>query len=287
MLATTVGQRASMVEEGVVAAQHDVQCLLGRCLLRLQQYEHLLKALVAHHQIVGPLDEWSEIRADQIEKTAGTTLGGLVSRLMPSFLAVSGSEAADAESHLRHFAVRTRIELSPEDHHRTCAELRELTALRNHLVHHFIGTHHLWSIDGCATARDALTLAYTRIDQHFEQLRSWIDYLHQAHQLAAEFVRSDAFHDLVFNGISPDGTVDWQSAGIVRALRDAASQLAVDGWAPVTAAQRWIVVHEPDQVPAKYGCSSWRQVVHESRQFELRYREEGGRREAWYRAREK
>lgn len=276
-----------MTAQGLPLAQHEVQRLLGRCLLRIQQYEHLLKALVAHHQIVGPLDEWPEIRAGQIEKAAGITLGGLVSRLMASFLAVSGSEAADEESHLRHFAVRTRIELSPEDHHRTCAELRELTALRNHLVHHFVGAHHLWSVEGCAAARDALTEAYTRIDQHFGQLRSWTEYLDQARQLAAEFVRSDAFHDLVFNGIAPDGAVDWPAAGIVRALRDAADQLAVNGWTPVAAAQRWIVSRDPGQIPVKYGCSSWRQVVHESKQFELCYREEAGRREAWYRAREK
>lgn len=34
---------------------------------------------------------------------------------------------------------------------------------------------------------------------------------------AAEFVQSDVFHDLVVNGIAPDGTVDWPAAGIVRA----------------------------------------------------------------------
>lgn len=41
-----------------------------------------------------------------------------------------------------------------------------------------------------------------------------------------------------------------------------------------------------EQLPAKYGCNSWRQVVHDCRLFELRYRDVDGQRAAWYRARE-
>src|SRR5690606_17157327 len=91
----------------------------------------------------------------------------------------------------------------------------------------------------------------------------WAEHMDQARRLAAEFVQSDVFHDLVVNGIAPDGTVDWPAAGIVRALREAAAQLAVEGWTPIAAAGRWIADRHPEQLPAKYGCSSWRQVVHE------------------------
>lgn len=107
--------------------------------------------------------------------------------------------------------------------------------------------------------------------------------MEQARRLTAEFVQSDVFHDLVVNGIAPDGTVDWSAAGIVRELRGAARELAVDGWTPVATAGRWNAERHPEQLRAKYGCSSWRQVLHESRQFELRYREIDGRRAAWYR----
>ncbi|WP_275540119.1 OST-HTH/LOTUS domain-containing protein [Escherichia coli] len=54
----------------------------------------------------------------------------------------------------------------------------------------------------------------------------------------------------------------------------------------MAAAGRWIADRHPEQLPAKYGCSSWRQVVHECRLFELRYREVEGQRAAWYRPRE-
>ena len=107
----------------------------------------------------------------------------------------------------------------------------------------------------------------------------------QTRRLAAEFVQSDAFLDLVIDGIAPDGTVDWPAAGIIRALQEVANELAVDGWTPVAAAGRWIMERSPEQRPNKYGCASWRQVLHESRLFELRYRDANGRRAAWYRAR--
>jgi len=35
------------MENTVAALQHEVQRKLGRCILRLQQYERLLKAMVA------------------------------------------------------------------------------------------------------------------------------------------------------------------------------------------------------------------------------------------------
>ncbi|MBP8276214.1 MAG: OST-HTH/LOTUS domain-containing protein, partial [Propionivibrio sp.] len=86
--------------------------------------------------------------------------------------------------------------------------------------------------------------------------------------------------------IAPDSTVFWPVAGIVSALREAAGELAVDGWASIAEAGRWIAERFPEQLPAKYGCSSWRQVVHESRIFDLRYFEINGQRSARYREKE-
>jgi hypothetical protein len=34
----------------------EVQRLIGRCMLRLQQYEHLLKSVLAHHELAGPVE---------------------------------------------------------------------------------------------------------------------------------------------------------------------------------------------------------------------------------------
>lgn len=276
---------------GLPTLQHEVQRLLGRCMLRLQQYEHLIKAIVAHHEIAGPAHALESIRAARVADTASKTLGTLVGNLLGSYVVTNEAETpaeltADAPEDVISFGMRMHLSMSAEDFARTENELKELVLLRNNLVHHFIDQHDLWSLDGCRGAHDALVAAYGRIDRHFEQLRGWAEHMDQARRLTAEFVQSDAFHDLVVNGIAPDGVVDWPAAGIVRALREAAVELAVEGWAPVASAGRWITERHPDQLPAKYGCSSWRQVVHESRLFELRYREVDGQRAAWYRAKQ-
>ncbi|MBY4721312.1 OST-HTH/LOTUS domain-containing protein [Ralstonia mannitolilytica] len=250
-----------------------------------------MKALVAHHEIAGPAHALESIRAERIADTAGKTLGTLVGQLLGSYVVTGDADtldeiAARAPSDTISFGMRMQLSMSADDYAWTESDLKELVLLRNSLVHHFIDQHDLWSLEGCQGAHDALVAAYSRIDQHFEQLRGWAEHMDQVRRLTAEFVQSDAFHDLVVNGIAPDGTVDWSAAGIVRELQDAAGALAVDGWTPVALAGRWIADRHPEQLPAKYGCSSWRQVVHEPRLFELRYREVDGQRAAWYRAKD-
>jgi len=274
----------------VPAQQREVQRLLGRCLLRLQQYERLMKAVVAHSEISGPAHALEHTRGARIDDASTKTLGALMGQLFGSVVVTEGDDTtADAKANepedVIHFAMRVQLSLSAGDYVQTQSDLRELVLLRNNLVHHFIDQHDLWSTGGCLAARDALIAAYERIDKHYEQLRGWARHMDQVKRLSAEFLQSDAFHDLVVNGIFPDGSVNWPAAGIVRALHEAANELTVDGWTPVAAAGQWITERYPEQQPNKYGCASWRQVVHESRLFELCYRDVDGRRAACYRAR--
>lgn len=274
------------------ALQREIQRLLGRCLLRLQQYERLIKAIVAHHEISGSLHALEAIRAARMTETARKTLGTLVGDLLGSYVVTKEVDASletttNSPEATDLFSFRMHLALSDADFARTENELKELVLLRNNLVHHFIDQYDLWSLAGCHDARDALVAAYSRIDQHFEQLRGWAEHMEQCRRLAETFVRSNEFRDLVINGIAPDGTVDWATAGIVRALREAADELAVDGWVSIIEAGSWITERFPEQLPAKYGCSSWRQVVHESRVFEIRYFEMDGQRSARYRKKEK
>lgn len=274
------------IDEELQTLQREVQRMLGRCLLRLQQYEQLMKAIVAHHEISASGSPLESNQAERIADAANKTLGTLVGTLLGTYV-TSGEQDEVAEpdtpDNIISFKMKMSLQMSAEDFDRTQNDLKDLVLLRNNLVHHFIDQHDFWNLDGCRGAQKSLVAAYSRIDQHFEQLRGWAEHMDQARRLAAEFAQSDAFRDLVINGIAPDGSVDWPAAGIVRALREAADQLAVEEWTPVASAGRWIAERHPDQLPAKYGCSSWRQVVHESGLFELRYREVNGQRAAWYR----
>ena len=66
--------------------QLDVQRWLGRCMLRLQQQcERLLKALLAHQELAGPVDTLEAQRAATLEKVSDKTLGTLVKALFESY----------------------------------------------------------------------------------------------------------------------------------------------------------------------------------------------------------
>ena len=268
------------------AQQQDVQRLLGRCLLRLQQYEKLMKAIVANHELTAagsPLVSDQERRiADASSKTLGTLVGALFDSCITDEER-DDEPTPDALGGTISFRLKMSLSMSVEDYDRTKHALRELVLLRNNLIHHFIDQHDLWSAAGCRGARTALIAAYDRIDQHYGQLHSWAKSLDLCRRSFAEFIQSDAFRDAVVDGIAPGGTVHWPTAGIVGALREVAAELAIDGWTPVASAAKRIKERHPDQLPTRYGCSSWRHVLHESRLFDIKRHDMDGQRTAWYR----
>jgi hypothetical protein len=273
-------------DKALQTLQREVQRLLGRCLLRLQQYERLIKVILAEHEIAGPAHALEAVRDARIADTATKTLGTMIGELLGSYVVtkdVDTSIPTETDSSEAAISFRSGLQLSDADFARTKIGLRELVLLRNNLVHHFIDQHDIGTMDGCRGGHDALIVAYGLIDQRFEELRTWVQAMLDVRRALAEAVQSDAFHDLVVNGIHPDGTVFWPGTGIVRALQEAARELAVEGWTTAEEAGKWIAERYPEQVPAKYGCNSWRQVVHESRIFELRYFAVGHQRSARYR----
>ncbi|MEQ9243851.1 OST-HTH/LOTUS domain-containing protein [Roseovarius indicus] len=275
-------------DEDLQSLQQEVQRLLGRCMLRLQQYERLIKAMVAHHKVSGPFHDLERAKATQIDEAARKTLGTLVGDLLGSYVVADEIDppevtTTNSPENVNWFAMQMSLGLPDAEFVRVESDLREMVVLRNNLVHHFIDQQDLWSPDGCRAAQDALIMAYDRIDHHFGQLRDWAEDMDKIRHTMSEFLQSKEFEELFVNGIAPDGKVNWDASGIVSALREAFSALAVDGWAPVAAAGKWVAKRYPEQLPAKYGCLSWRQVVHNAPILELRYLEMDGQRTACYR----
>ena len=274
--------------DGLQPLQHDVQRHLGRCLLRLQQYERSLKTIVAHHRISGPIDSADAMISARKDATRTKTLGVLVGELIGSCVVSEDAAEPEPDAKAKDDAawvdLRFQVHLPHSDYQRACDGLRELVRLRNDLVHHFIDQHDLWTIGGCREALDSLAAHYERIGVHCMRLREWAASLEQVRDATAEYMASDAFRDLIVDGIASDGRVHWPSAGIVATLHEAACELAIDGWTRLADAKHWIENRYPLQTPARYSCRRWNQVLHESRAFELCHRGEGNARDAWYRA---
>lgn len=279
------------IPDALLDLQRTVQRKLGRCLLRLQQYEILLKALVAQTDIAGPPDQLDAIRAEQIVGVQKKTMGALVGMLTGSYLTPSQDAAAsedepDYGGGLR-VRLRSQVELNPEQYEATKTALKELVDLRNELVHHFLQRFNIWEMDGCEAADGYLDASFERIDGHFLTLRGWAQSMEETRAVAKSVVESPAFENLLLNGILPDGSVHWPTSGAVACLLEAASRFAINGWTKLDAATAWIRQQHPDQQPQRYGCASWRQVIHQSRQFEIRRQanKDSGRNEVWYRGR--
>jgi hypothetical protein len=271
--------------------QHDVQRLLGRCMLRIQQYERLMKTILTHQEISGAIHEMAAHQASRAERFADKSLGTLVKSLFESYVVEEGTEPrVDKEPTVLEnqpsFSVKFQIQMTKERRAQTLEGIDAMVNMRNNLVHHLIERFDVWTDDGCTLASDHLRHCYNSIDRHFLELNQWAESMDRSRALSASFAQSDAFHDMLINGIAPDGSFAWPDNGIIRVLREAFSNLAVDGWANLESARVWISRSHSDQTPEKYRCRTWPQVLSESREFDLQYRRsDDGKKIAWYRIR--
>lgn len=279
--------------ESIAEAQREVQRKLGRSLLRIQQLEVMVKSMVAHSVIESELGDMHSFLDKRKQDVARKTLGQVVGDMTTDLLSLPANEEGQQQAQPRDptkIWIRTsfQIEMSPEDHQCTQQRFAELVQLRNELVHHFIEIHDISTIEGCASADAYLDDGFRLIDERFEELRSIAQHQDVARKEIAGVMQSDEFMDFLLHGILPGGAgAIWSSCTIVNLLRDAEATLAVDGWTSLAKAIEYISGREPDHTPKRYGCSSWRQVLHESAVFTIRREqsEPGAARDAWYRSR--
>ncbi len=185
-------------------------------------------------------------------------------------------EAEDAPA----FSFLMQIALPANEFSRIEAEHRKLTAKRNALVHHFLEEHDLLSEEGCRVAKrdiSGIIERVTRADKKLDVLAADMD---QVRKVFAEHLASPDVRDWFVSGRHP-----WRLTTIAGALHHAATALSQDGWTSVEAATTWITARCPDERPESHGCRTWRQLIHETRLFDLQIRRENGRRQAWYRPR--
>lgn len=287
-------QTASL-SEIVIALQREVQRKLGRSLLRLQQCEKLIKFLVAEQSIASNVNDFHNARKSQHETVAKKSMGQTVGVLCGNFIAPTikasvneDNDEAMCDPMQPWIKMSFRIEFSADDFKRTQQRLADLVVLRNELVHHFLDKYDLWSEPGCLAADTYLDECYQQIDAHCLELQQWAKGRVNASALLSNYMNTREFIDCFIHGIMPGKAgVHWDYSPIVNLLRDAEVALADEGWTLLANAIAYIGKREAEQTPKKYGCSSWRHVLHESKQFEIRKVQVAPEMptETWYRSR--
>jgi hypothetical protein len=283
------------MDEAIVKAQQEVQRKLGRCLLRLQQVEQLLKALVPHISLKGEANHLQSIQEKQIACAKTKTMGGLVSMLTGELLSptLSDTELSDDESDNVGDAIETgwfkfscQISMSVENYEQTRMALADLVEMRNGLVHHFLERFNIRVVSDCHKADAYLDECDAQINGQLANLQQWAKSMQKAGELSAEYLNSLEFEDAFVHGIMPDGIVDWPRTTIVECLRNAELACAQNGWTMLDSAIAHVRKSEPEQMPTKYHCKTWRQVLKKSEQFAIRedVNPLNGRGQVWYRS---
>jgi len=192
-------------------AQREVQGKLGRCMLRLQQYERLLKAMVAGMALEGSIAGLEETKAKRVNAMSKQCLGALVGKFTGYLNAESQFEEKDTESRrpvdTSWASFRFSIAMSPEQEADVRRGLAELVDMRNLLVHHFIEHFDISDVNDCRAASAYLESCYQKIDAHLDALRAWAlaqDALRK--EIALSF-QSPSFVDCFMANIQPDASV--------------------------------------------------------------------------------
>ena len=265
-------------DKTLVECQREVQRKLGACVIRLQQYEHLMKAMLAFRTAEGTVEQIERTRLKTLAEIQIKTLGMLVNEFCEELVVsndsdadeMRGSESMNCGLQEPWFSYRHTMQMSPERHQKTKAAMIGLKELRNQLVHHFLERFSLADESSCRAAETYLDGSYTSFDNHYLQLKEWATSMENARALSASFIKTQMFEDLFVNGINPDGTIDWPTCGVVEALREAEVACAKDSWTLLDSAIAWLRIDHSDQIPSKYQCKTWKQVLKRSEQFEIR-----------------
>lgn len=280
---------APQPNQALVDVQREVQRKLGRCIVRVQQFEKLMKAMLSSMAAEGASSKETVAR-----DLNGKPLGHLLREyFFEDFLvdeatlrdeSESAAESKALAAGLPYVKYRFQIQMEPAVLERTKNALVKFRDLRNELVHHLIDKFDIADELSCQAAVVYLDESYETIDGHCMQLKEWALGMEKAREMQVAFMQSETFSDFIFDGINPDGNIDWPASGIVRALRKAETACALNGWALLDTAIAWLPSDYPDQTPAKYLCKTWRQILKRSGQFEIKTitNEVGGKGQTWF-----
>lgn len=264
----------------------------GRCILLLQQYEMLLKALVANQEISGTLDDVEQRRRARKENVSRKTLGQLIGEFTGTYLTPLEDKSSDQKDDLSELSsekpfVRTRftVEMMEEYHQRAREGLEKLVILRNELVHHFLARFDLRKESGWNDVDRYLNEADRLIEEQLSALRSLAKSFESSRDVLVDILNSESFAHWVTHGQFPPRAIDWPYTSIVSSFVAAELQYQEDGWTELSKAIEFIRSENPEVTPRRYGCSSRRGVIHESRLFDIEKRTDAdsGRNRIWYR----
>lgn len=186
------------MENVLGSLQGDVQRKLGYCILRLQQYEGLLKSMLgASMSFEGAIEELSSATVQSRTSDRNKSLGILMNAFISDYLTSQRARAEPRTPEPHEFAVNLRfaLSMSPESLNEVATDLRAFVLLRNELVHQFLERFNVFTEEGCRKAIDHLDVCYESIEANLNRLRLWAAKWDEARTSLAAAVQSEEFEN--------------------------------------------------------------------------------------------
>jgi len=191
--------------------QRDVQLKLGRCLLKLQGYEMLLKNMLASSELSGAADQLEAVREKKTAEHHRHTLGALVKTFTQGYLKPSGLPDDPEDDGVRDerswISLRFGMELPEVEYAQAKVSLNELVGLRNDLVHHFFAHFDLLCADGCAAAEAYLDECHEIICRHVQELCEWAKSIDEVRQRLYAIMQIPELRELMVSAPSDEDSV--------------------------------------------------------------------------------
>lgn len=276
--------------------QSKVQHKLGRCMIRLQEYERQLKAMLVGMSAEGQPAALQVAHSQRASSIHRKSLGILVGLLTADHLISEAQEvqahesrvsASDDSSDDPFVSMKFRIVLPSGHYSRVKEGLAGLIRMRNDLVHHLLERFDLSAEDGCAAACDHLDSCHDEVERQLTVLQDCAEGITHLAGLVSSVLKSQTFEEMFLHVTESACCKVPSMDGVVEYLKMAEAEFTVDGWTCLESAIRHVTGASPGEAPCKYGCRTWRQLLARSEQFEVRV-DKGNdtkRGKTWYRSR--
>lgn len=200
-------------ESAVPPFQQEIQRELGRALLRFQQLEKVLKSLVVGRFLSAAPENLKMGLEGRTVEVMGSPLGWLKDELLEKYIRPQGVEVdereidkAEAKGHL---AFRHQLNIPRADHNRLKEHLTAVHARRNLVVHHFLDSFDLKTLEGCRDAQVYLAETHDLLDVNQRGILEFAEWVAGVQGILAAFMKTPEFRDVLFS--APEGASETKS----------------------------------------------------------------------------
>ena len=264
----------------------------GLCMLRMQRYELLAKAVVAGSVIESDGQSVALRNEASARPISNMTLGLLIKEITGSVIK-SDAKRDDPDEPIAGDPARVRIrttfasELPADEHAKLEIRLKGFVDTRNDLAHHFLQQFDVSSDSGCKVAIAHLDQCLESVDAEFLELQNLASRLREMIEMQSQVLGQIDIME-VFARHFPENSPDdfGPEHELIGWLKQAECLAREDGWTSLAAAGHYIQTRAPELRLKDHKVAKWSKVLDRSRVFEKRieFSAGDGRPTTWYRS---